>query len=60
MKNEDILLIKKMIKYCDDIGTLMTKFDMDLKDIKRIFLFNTRAICVLFKLENLLIEYQKK
>ena len=27
MKNEDILPIKKMIKYCDDIGTLMTKFD---------------------------------
>lgn len=31
MKNEDILLIKKMIKYCDDIGTLMTKFDMDFE-----------------------------
>ena len=34
MKNEDILLIKKMIKYCDDIGTLMTKFDMDFERYK--------------------------
>lgn len=34
MKNEDILLIKKMIKYCDDIGTLMTRFDTDFKRYK--------------------------
>ena len=34
MKNEDILPIKKMIKYCDDIGTLMTKFDMDFERYK--------------------------
>lgn len=34
MRNEDILLIKKMIKYCDDIGTLMTKFDMDFERYK--------------------------
>lgn len=34
MKNEDILLIKKMIKYCDDIGTLMTKFDTDFERYK--------------------------
>lgn len=34
MKNEDILLIKKMIKYCDDIGTLMKKFDMDFERYK--------------------------
>lgn len=31
MKNEDILLIKKMIKYCDDIGTFMTRFDTDFE-----------------------------
>lgn len=34
MKNEDILLIKKMIKYCDDIGILMIKFDMDFERYK--------------------------
>ena len=34
MKNEDILPIKKVIKYCDDIGTLMTKFDMDFERYK--------------------------
>lgn len=34
MKNEDILLIKKMIKYCDDIGTLMTRFDTDFERYK--------------------------
>ncbi len=34
MKNEDILLIKKMIKYCDDIGTLMTRFDTDFEKYK--------------------------
>ena len=34
MKNEDIQIIKKMIKYCDDVGTLMTKFDMDFERYK--------------------------
>ncbi len=29
MKNEDILIIRKMIKYCDDISTLMTRFNTD-------------------------------
>lgn len=34
MKNEDILIIKKMIKYCDDISTLMRRFDSDFKKYK--------------------------
>lgn len=34
MKNEDILIIKKMIKYCDDINTLMTRFDTDFERYK--------------------------
>lgn len=34
MNNEDALLINKMIKYCDDIGTLMTKFDMNFERYK--------------------------
>ena len=34
MKNEDILIIKKMIKYCGDIDTLMTRFDADFERYK--------------------------
>ena len=34
MKNEDILIIQKMIKYCDDINTLMTRFDTDFERYK--------------------------
>ena len=31
MKNEDIQIIKKMIKYCSDIGTLMARFSTDFE-----------------------------
>ena len=34
MKNEDALIIKKMIKYCNDINTLLIKFDNDLEKYK--------------------------
>ena len=29
MKNEDIVIIKKMIKYCNDINALMVRFNKD-------------------------------
>lgn len=34
MKNEDAVIIKKIIKYCDDINTLMTRFDKDFEKYK--------------------------
>ena len=34
MKNEDIQIIKKMIKYCNDINTLMTRFNTDFEKYK--------------------------
>lgn len=34
MKNEDIQIIKKMIKYCKDIGILMTRFNTDFERYK--------------------------
>ena len=34
MKNEDIQIIKKMIKYCGDIGTLMARFNTDFERYK--------------------------
>lgn len=34
MKNEDIVVIKKIIKYCDDISNLMTRFDTDFERYK--------------------------
>lgn len=34
MRNEDILIIKKMIKYCGDISALMTRFDTDFERYK--------------------------
>ena len=34
MKNEDIQIIKKMIKYCGDIDTLMARFNTDFERYK--------------------------
>ena len=34
MKNEDILIIKKMIKYCNDINTLLVRFNTDFESYK--------------------------
>ena len=34
MKNEDTLIIKKMIRYCNDINSLMTRFNMDFERYK--------------------------
>ena len=34
MKNEDILIIKKMIKYCNDINFLMERFNSDFEKYK--------------------------
>lgn len=31
MKNEDILIIKKMLKYCNDIDSLLVRFDADFE-----------------------------
>ena len=35
MKNEDIVIIKKIIKYCNDINTLMVRFNKDFKLYKK-------------------------
>ena len=35
MKNEDAVIIKKMIKYCNDIQTLMVRFDKDFEQYKK-------------------------
>ena len=35
MKNEDVVIIKKMIKYCNDINTLMVRFDKDFEQYKK-------------------------
>ncbi len=35
MKNEDIVILKKMIKYCNDIHTLMDRFDRDFEQYKK-------------------------
>ena len=34
MKKEDVLIIRKMIKYCNDIDILMKRFHMDYKQYK--------------------------
>ena len=34
MKNEDTLIIKKMIKYCNDINSLMARFNTDFERYK--------------------------
>lgn len=34
MRNEDILIIEKMIKYCNDINTLLTRFNTDFERYK--------------------------
>lgn len=35
MKDEDIVIIKKMIKYCNDINTLMVRFHKDFELYKK-------------------------
>lgn len=35
MKNEDIVIIKKIIKYCNDINTLMVRFNKDFELYKK-------------------------
>lgn len=34
MKNEDTLIIKKITKYCGDIGTLMVRFNTGFERYK--------------------------
>lgn len=34
MKNEDVMVIRKMIKYCDDINSLMKRFNTDFEKYK--------------------------
>ena len=34
MKNEDNQIIKKMIKYCNDVNILLTRFNMDFERYK--------------------------
>lgn len=36
MKNEDIQIIMKMIKYCSDIGALMERFNTDWRACQQI------------------------
>ena len=35
MKNEDIAIIKKMMKYCNDINILMVRFNKDFEQYKK-------------------------
>lgn len=35
MKSEDIVIVKKMIKYCNDIHTLMVRFNKDFEQYKK-------------------------
>lgn len=35
MKNEDIVIIKKIIKYCNDINTLLVRFNKDFELYKK-------------------------
>lgn len=34
MKNEDILIVKKMLKYCNDINGLLVRFDKEFERYK--------------------------
>ena len=34
MKKEDAVIIKKMVKYCDDVDALMVRFDKNFELIK--------------------------
>lgn len=34
MKNEDSIIVRKIIKYCSDIGVLLTRFDTDFERYK--------------------------
>ena len=34
MKNEDVLIIKKILKYCNDIENLLIRFDTDFEKYK--------------------------
>lgn len=34
MRNEDILIAKKMLKYCNDIDSLLVRFNIDFERYK--------------------------
>lgn len=34
MRNEDILIVKKMLKYCNDIDSLLVRFNIDFERYK--------------------------
>ena len=34
MKNEDVVIVKKMLKYCNDINSLLVRFDTDFERYK--------------------------
>ena len=63
MKNEDTLIIKKMIKYCNDINILMTRFNMDFEKYKTDISFQyscNMCIIQIGELANRLSEEEKE
>ena len=34
MKNKDVQIVKKIISYCDDISSLLTRYDMSYKNYR--------------------------
>ena len=63
MKNEDILIIKKMIKYCNDINTLMVRFNKDFEKYKSDISFQyscNMCIIQIGELANRLSEEEKE
>lgn len=63
MKNEDILIVKKMINYCNDIGTLVKRFNTDFERYKTDISFQyacNMCIIQIGELANRLSEETKK
>lgn len=63
MKNEDNLIIKKMIKYCNDVKILLTRFNMDFETYKTDISFQyacNMCIIQIGELANRLSDEKKK
>ncbi|MBD5531263.1 MAG: DUF86 domain-containing protein [Lachnospiraceae bacterium] len=63
MKNEDNLIIKKMIKYCNDVNILLTRFNMDFERYKTDISFQyacNMCIIQIGELANRLSDEQKE
>ena len=52
MKHKDIIILKKIIQYCNDVEEACVMFQNDFEAFKNQSVFRNATVCAFYKLEN--------